>query len=256
MRTSILGLTAVALAALASPVLAQDAAAPAPASPFTVSGGGTITSDYRFRGVSQTNKRFAVQGTINVTHASGAYVGTWASSVDDYIANGGDAEIDLYGGYKYAFSGTTADVGVLYYYYPGSGGINSDFVEPYASLSHSFGPVGAKLGAAYAPKQHGLAFGRKPREDNLYIYGEGSFAVPNTGFSLTGHLGHTFGPSYLSIGKEYTDWNVGASYAWHGLTFGVSYVDTNKDAYSTVPPAARARNISKAGVIASVGAAF
>ena len=139
---------------------------------------------------------------------------------------------------------------MLYYYYPGSGGITSDFLEPYASLSHTFGPVGAKLGAAYAPKQHGLGIPGHPREDNLYIYGETSFAVPNTGFSLTGHLGHNFGPSYLSIGKEYTDWNAGASYAWHGLTFGVSYVDTNKSSYVGT------RNIAKAGVVGSIGASF
>lgn len=266
MRKSIIGLAAFAIASLAGPVLAQDAApAPeAPKSPFTVTGGGTLVSDYRFRGISQSNKRFAVQGTANLTHESGAYVGFWGSSIDDYIANGGDAEIDIYGGYKYTFSGTTADVGVLYYYYPGSGGITSDFVEPYASLSHSFGPIGTKLGAAYAPKQHALRCDTydvrcagKVREDNLYIYGEGSFAVPNTGFSITGHLGHTFGPSYLSIGKEYTDWNVGASYAWHGLTFGVSYVDTNKDAFAPVNGSAtRFRNIAKAGVVGSVGASF
>ena len=255
MRTSFIGLAAVALAAVAGPALAQEAAPEAPKSPFTVSGGATLTSDYRFRGISQTNKHFAVQGTINVTHESGLYVGTWGSSVDDYIANGGDAEVDLYGGFKYNFSGTTADVGLLYYYYPGSGGVNSDFIEPYASLSHTFGPVGAKIGAAYAPKQHGLYVGRKSREDNLYVYGEGSVTIPNTAFSITGHVGHTFGPSYLSIGKEYTDWNVGASYAWHGLTFGVSYVDTNKNAFY-VTPGGSLRNISKAGVVGSVGASF
>src|SRR5207244_448888 len=139
----------------------------------------------------------------------------------------------------------TADVGVLYYYYPGSGGINSDFVEPYASLSHTFGPIGAKVGAAYAPKQHGLSVGNRSREDNLYIYGEGSIAIPNTAFSITSHLGHTFGPSYLSIGKEYTDWNIGATYAWHGLTFGVSYVDTNKSSFAPVNGSAtRFRNIA------------
>ena len=262
MRTSIIGLTAVVLAALAGPALAQEAPAPeAPKSPFTVSGGATVTSDYRFRGISQSNKRFAVQGTINLTHESGFYVGTWGSSIDDYVATGSDAEIDLYGGYKYNFSGTTADVGILYYYYPGSGGGTSDFVEPYASLSHSFGPVGAKVGAAYAPKQHGLRCDYdlrckgRVREDNLYLYGEGSFAVPNTGFSITGHVGHDNGRSYLTNGlKDYWDWNVGASYAWHGLTFGISYVDTDikKSEFVT----GTGRSPVKAGVVPTIGASF
>ena len=253
MRSTFALASLLAIAA-AAPAFAQDTAPPPE---FTITGGASLTSDYRFRGISQTNKRVAIQGTINVTHESGLYVGTWASSVDDYIANGGDAEVDLYGGFKYNFSGTTADVGLLYYYYPGSGGINSDFIEPYASLSHTFGPVGAKIGAAYAPKQHGLYVGRKSREDNLYVYGEGSVTIPNTAFSITGHLGHTFGPSYLSIGKEYTDWNVGASYAWHGLTFGVSYVDTNKSVYPAFPDGTiGSRNLSKAGVVGSIGASF
>ena len=253
MRTPIIGLTAVALAAVAAPASAQDA----PASPITVSGGATVTSDYRFRGISQTTKRFAVQGTVNVTHESGLYVGTWGSSIDDYIANGGDAEIDLYGGFKKGFGGATVDVGLLYYYYPGSGGITSDFFEPYASLSGTVGPVSGKVGAAYGFKQHGLAFGRNEREDNLYIYGEGSVAVPDTGLSVSAHLGHSFGPSYLTIGKEYTDWNVGASYAWKGLTFGVSYVDTDKSLFVPVNGnPLRLRNASKAGVVASVGASF
>ena len=253
MRTPIIAMSALALAASAAPALAQDA----PASPITVSGGATVTSDYRFRGISQTDMRFAVQGTINVNHESGLYVGTWGSSIDDYIANGGDAEIDIYGGFKKTVGAATVDVGLLYYYYPGSGGITSDFFEPYASVSGTVGPVSGKLGVAYGFKQHGLAFGRNEREDNLYTYGEGSVAVPDTGLSLSAHLGHSFGPSYLTIGKEYTDWNVGASYAWKGITFGVSYVDTDKSLFVPVNGSTtRFRNASKAGVVASIGAAF
>jgi uncharacterized protein (TIGR02001 family) len=249
MRTSIIALAALTLAGSAAPALAQDP----PASPVTISGGATVTSDYRFRGISQSNRRFAVQGTINATHESGAYVGTWASSIDDYVAGGSDAEIDLYGGFKQTYAGTTFDIGALYYYYPGSGGINSDFFEPYASLSHTFGPVSAKAGIAYAPKQHAIAFGRNAREDNLYAYGEGSVAVPNTALSLSAHVGHSNGRSLLTNGlKDYWDWNVGASYAWKSITFGVSYVDTDiKDGEFTA-----GRHAAKGGVLASVGAAF
>ena len=88
------------------------------------------------------------------------------------------------------------------------------------------------------------------KEDNLYVAGDLSFGVPETPVAFTAHLGHSFGPSYLTIGKEYTDWSVAATYAWKNLTFGVSYVDTNKDLY--VGP----RNVSKAGVVGSIGVAF
>ena len=262
MRTSILGLAAVSLASFAVPALAQDAA-PAPASPFTITGGATITSDYRFRGISQTNKRFAVQGTLGVAHESGFYVGAWGSSIDDYVAAGSDQEIDLYGGWKHTFNGTTLDAGLLYYYYPGGGrATNTDFFEPYANLSHSFGPVGVKVGANYAWKQHAIAFNNS-RDDNLYTYGELSAGIPNTGVTVTGHLGHSFGRSFLTGGyKGYTDWSVTAAYTWKALTFSAAYVDTNKRFRSGGPtlgipsPSAKDRDIGKAGVVGAVAVAF
>ena len=115
----------------AAPLLVAVAAAPAAAADlgagFGVNGGATVVSDYRFRGISQTNRRFAVQGTFSISHSSGFYGTVWGSSIDDYVANGSDTELDLIIGYKKSFGSTTIDGGVLYYYYPGSGGIDSDF---------------------------------------------------------------------------------------------------------------------------------
>lgn len=248
MRKSILGLSAVALAALSVPALAQDE----PTSAITVTGNAAVVSDYRFRGISQTDKRFALQGGITVTHESGFYVSTWGSSIDDYVAAGSDQELDLIAGYSKTIGAATVDVGVLYYYYPGSGGANTDFVEPYASVKGTFGPATAKLSAAYAPKSRALSVdGGLTREDNLYVAGDLSASIPNTPLGVSAHLGHSFGPSYLTIGKEYTDWNIGATYTWSHLTFGVSYVDTDKSLYSP-----SGRNISKAGVVGSITASF
>lgn len=249
MRKSIFGLSAALFMSAAVPALAQEAPAPAPAPAITVTGGATIVSDYRFRGISQTDKRFAVQGTFTIAHESGFYATVWGSSIDDYVYNGSDQEIDLIGGYTKTFGAATVDVGVLYYYYPGSGGISSDFFEPYASIKGTFGPVGAKLTANYAPKQAAIAVGGK-KQDNLYIAGDLSAALPNTPISLSAHVGHSFGPSYLTAGtsftKGYTDWGAGASYTWNHLTFGVSYVDTDG---AFITPSGR--NASKAGVVGS-----
>ena len=248
MRKSILGLSAVALAALSVPALAQDEPTPE----LTVTGNAAVVSDYRFRGISQTDKRFALQGGITVTHESGFYVSTWGSSIDDYVAAGSDQELDLIAGYSRTFGAATVDVGVLYYYYPGSGGANTDFVEPYASIKGTFGPATAKLSAAYAPKSRALSVdGGLTREDNLYVAGDLAASVPNTPLGVSAHLGHSFGPSYLTIGDEYTDWSLGATYTWSHLTFGVSYVDTDKALYSP-----SGRNISKAGVVGSITASF
>lgn len=253
MRSTIFGLSALAIAAVSAPAFAQDEAA----GPVTLTGSATVVSDYRFRGISQSYKRFAVQGGLTATHSSGLYVSVWGSSIDDYIAAGSDTELDLIAGYSTTVGGVTIDGGVLYYYYPNSGGANTDFFEPYLSVKGTVGPATIKVGAAYAPKQAAIGLTTSvgegtifEKKDNLYVYTDLSAAIPNTPLSLTAHLGHSFGPSYLTIGKEYTDWSVGAAYTWKNLTFGVSYVDTDKSAF--VGP----RNISKAGVVGSIGVAF
>ena len=261
MRTTLVGLSFLAAVAAAAPALSQDAAA-APASPFTVTGGATVVSDYRFRGISQTNTKFAMQGTLGVSHESGLYVGTWGSSIDDYISAGSDQEIDIYAGYKKTYSGTTVDAGVLYYFYPGATkGTTTDFFEPYINASHTFGPVTGKIGANYAWKQHALSCSYdarcagKPREDNLYTYAELSGAIPNTGVTLTAHLGETWGRSYLTNGlKDYTDWSLTAAYTWKAMTFSVAYVDTDFHKGEIVSPSGR--NVAKAGVVGAIGVAF
>ncbi len=255
MRNIILGMSAFALAAIATPALAEDEAAPA----VTISGGATVVSDYRFRGISQTDKSFAVQGTMTLSHSSGLYATVWGSSVDEYVAAASDQEIDLIVGYKTTFGSTTLDAGVLYYFYPGSGdiipGYNSDFFEPYVSVSQAFGPVTAKVTANYAPKQKALALVHT-KDDNLYGALDLSAAIPDTGVSLSAHLGHNFSDdSFLSAGKDYTDWSLGASYAWKNLTFGVSYVDTNFAKGALVSPFS-GKDIAKAGVVGSIGVAF
>lgn len=249
MRTSITGLTALAIAMLATPAFAQDAEEET--SSVTISGSATLVSDYRFRGISQTDKEFAVQGGISLTHESGFYVSTWGSSIDDYVAAGSDQEIDFIAGWKKTFEGgTTLDMGLLYYYYPGTGGANTDFFEPYVSVAHTFGPVTGKLTANYAWKQKALTIGAG-KEDNLYVAADLSAGIPDTGFGVSGHFGHSFGPSYLTIGDEYSDWNVGVSYTWKNLTVGAQYVDTDG---TFISPSGK--NVSKAGFVGTLGVAF
>ena len=232
-------------AAISSPAFAAEIGGG-----LSINGGATLVSDYRFRGISQTDRRFAVQGTFTLAHSSGFYATVWGSSIDDYVAAGSDQEIDFIAGYKTTIGGTTIDGGVLYYYYPGSGGANTDFVEPYISVAHTFGPVTAKATAAYAPKQKALTIGNG-KEDNLYLAADLSAAVPNTSLSVAAHFGHSFGPSYLTIGDEYSDWSLGASYAVKNFTVGLSYVDTDG---TFITPSGR--NASKGGLVASVGVAF
>ncbi|MBK5264037.1 MAG: hypothetical protein JJE34_02205 [Alphaproteobacteria bacterium] len=216
MRKSILGLSAVLLATVATPALAQEIAGTG----LTVSGNAALTSDYRFRGVSYSGGDIAIQGGFDVSHESGFYVGTWASSIDGG-ATYGHTEVDVYGGWSGEVTpGLTFDAGLLYYVYPNGTG-DSDYFEPYASVSGTLGPVEAELGVAYAwDGQNALG-----DQDNLYVYTDLSAGIPNTPITLNGHVGWTDGVLSFDPDGESFDWSVGADYAiTPNISFGVSYV--------------------------------
>jgi uncharacterized protein (TIGR02001 family) len=226
MLTSIRGLVAATLLAgtalAAVPAFADETSPP---SDITVSGYVTGVSDYRFRGLSLSAGDPAIQGSVNVNHSSGFYVGAWASSLED-TAVYGSTELDVYAGWTgEVTSGLTADVGLLYYVYPGGHIGDANVFEPYASLSTTMGPVSAKVGVAYAWKQDSLG-----GDDNLYLFTDLGFAIPETPISFSGHLGYTDGalsPKLLTgvSTKGGVDYSIGATYnITPKLALGVSYV--------------------------------
>ena len=158
---------AMVVAILALPVTAQAQSTPgdkaeaaadtAPPATLTVSGSAAIASDYRFRGVSQSDRHMAVQGGITVSHESGLYAGVWGSNLAGWGTFGGaNMELDLIGGYKAKLAdNATLDAGLTWYMYPG-GADNTDFAEPYAKLSGTAGPATLTAGVAYAPKQQAI----------------------------------------------------------------------------------------------------
>src|SRR5450755_1123721 len=83
----------------------------------------SVTSDYRFRGISQTRLKPALQGGVDYALSSGFYVGAWASTIQWIKDNGvkGPVELDLYGGYKGEIQKDLGyDVGLLQYAYVGN----------------------------------------------------------------------------------------------------------------------------------------
>ena len=88
------------------------------------------------------------------------------------------------------------------------------------------------------------------KESGLYLGGDASVAIPNTPFSVTGHIGHSFKKNYITFGEEYTDWSLGVSATHKNLTAGLAYVDTDATFYGIT------RNVSKGGIVASLGVAF
>lgn len=108
-----------------------------------LTGNATLTSDYRFRGISQSQNAPAVQGGIDYAHKSGFYVGNWNSSVSSQVyTNGAGLESDLYAGFKKdIFNGVTIDIGSYNYFYPratttASTGSNFDTYEAFAGIGY------------------------------------------------------------------------------------------------------------------------
>ncbi|MEQ6335280.1 MULTISPECIES: TorF family putative porin [Sphingobium] len=266
-----------ALALMSSvPAFAQEE----PTAPVTVSGSVAMVSDYRFRGVSMTDRGMAVQGGISVSHESGAYAGVWGSNLSGWGTFGGaNMELDLNAGYAVDLGGATLDVGLVWYMYP-SGLDTTDFAEPYIKLSGDIGPVSALVGVAYAPKQEALGKAcsdaactiARPgdKEDNLYLWTDISSAIPNTPVTLKAHLGWSkgnsgLGPNGTSLAPtgKYLDWLVGADVAIPGtpLTLGIAYVDTDiaRVEENYIRPnfsAADGKSIARSQVVFSISAAF
>ena len=212
----------LAATAMSTPAFAQEEEA---SGPVTLSGGIAVTSDYRFRGISLSNEKVAVQPTLTVSHESGFYAGAWGSSLPDSPSYG-KFELDLYGGFATEIaSGTTVDLGLTYYTYPGShdGGAPTDYVEIIGKLSHDIGPLSATGTVAYAPKQNSLG-----SDDSIYLNLGLGFGVPNTPVTLTARVGYADGSLALTAPDgNYVDWSLGASYAMGPATLSVQYIDTD-----------------------------
>jgi uncharacterized protein (TIGR02001 family) len=284
---------AVALLALPQLASAQTASDEAPAAagaaegphPARVSGSAAIASDYRFRGISQTDRDMAVQAGITVAHDSGFYVGAWGSNLAGWGTFGGaNMELDLIGGYKSALAqNATLDVGLTWYMYPG-GADRTDFAEPYVKLSGTTGPATLTAGVAYAPKQEALGRWYRTgadavagvytnpgaKADNLYLWGDAALAIGGTPFTAKAHIGHSWGQNGLGPNAtapaptgDYWDWSLGADATWRNLTLSLSYVDTDISARSAAylqPSFSKGQDgtgtIAGGTVLASLTAAF
>lgn len=210
--------------AAASPALAQGGA---PGSGVAVSASATATSDYRYRGLSRSDGDPALQGQVFVELPNGPYLGVFGSTLGG--GGAGELEIDLIAGYEREIaSGLSLDVGATYFGFAGEGaprtmdglGDLGSYIEPYAALSYTLGPVQAKVGAAYAPDQDAIG------GDNFYLYGQASTGIPTTPITLNAKIGRSDGSLAPGSGS-YLDWSIGADYVLGPLTLGAKYVDSD-----------------------------
>lgn len=185
-----------------------------------VSANVAVTSDYVFRGVSQTNENPAIQAGVDLTHGL-FYAGAWASNVD--YGDGTDAEVDLYAGARPQFGGFDWDFGVMGYLYTDQpDGAGYDYVELKAAASRAVGP--AKVGAAvfWSPDFFGAS-----EDEATYAEVNAAFA-PAERWAISGAIGR----QWVSSDFDYTTWNLGAAYQLtESLALDVRYHDTDQSSF-------------------------
>lgn len=200
------------------------------------SGSVALTSDYVFRGVSQTNGDPAVQAGIEFAHDSGAYAGAWGSNVSWLSDLGGfgipvsnSLELDVYAGYRGTLGERVAfDVGVLQYLYPGdypSGFNRPDTTELYAGVTVTVTDA-VTLGAKYAYAVSDL-FGYEDSDGSGYldISANWQFAP---GWTFSAHAGRQSVEN--NAVAEYADWKLGLARAFdNGVSVALAYTDTDAD---------------------------
>lgn len=203
--------------------LAVSAQADEAAGPVTTTGYVSMTTDYLYRGITQTDSA-ALQGNILVSHESGLYLNVWGSS----IAFDSGLELDPSIGFTGKAGDVTYDVGVLYYGYPNSSAITApvkdDFTEVYGSVAFA----GAKFGLAYAPDFYA--------ETGKSIYLNASYGLEvGAGFTASAYLGYSllddeyYGEN-LALGTDsYLDYKVAVSKSLIGLTGELAYIGTDLD---------------------------
>ncbi len=192
-----------------------------------ISANVALTSDYRFRGISQSNEDIAIQGGFDYAWDNGIYVGTWGSSVDfDSTSDdgfNGSLELDYYIGWSSDVGENSAiDVGYLYYDYPGDDGDEGDYQELYGSFSwHDL-----TVGINYSDDYYGET------DTFFYYHASYSFSLP-ADFGLALHIGYNDleknGGFLATDTDSYVDYSIGLTKEWASVEWGLTYVGTDLD---------------------------
>jgi uncharacterized protein (TIGR02001 family) len=180
-----------------------------------------LTSDYRFRGISQTDRDPAVQGSFQYTDDSGFFASIWASNIDFQDPQDSPIEIDLTAGYNFKLWETTdATIKAVYYWYPESEPSNYDYFEAIFGVTHDFGKFALSGEVAYSPDFF--------NETGDAVAMAGGVTVPITkdfldGLSASGHVGY----QWIDQAADYAYWDAGLTAVWGAASFDVRYVDTD-----------------------------
>ena len=197
-------LVVVALAAVAAPLAKAE-----------VSSTITLTTDYDFRGITQTALDPALQVSLDWSHESGFYLGTWASNVDFGRTAKADYELDLLGGFRGSIGEDIGyDVGYVQYIFNPSGD-KVDFREAYVGVSYK--AVSAKFWYSDDFSNSG--------KSASYFEVNGSLPLPND-FGIALHAGFS-GGKYWDAGPDgaYTDYSIGLTKSLGNFNLALKWID-------------------------------
>jgi uncharacterized protein (TIGR02001 family) len=237
---------AMSLAAAGSAFAQAAPAEPESTLSFNVGG----VTEYRYRGISQTRKDPALQGGADYADKSGAYVGVWASSIKWIKDAGGksNAEVDLYGGYKFAVGDYAYDVGFLRYEYSGNAlPVSANTNELYGAVT--VGPVTAKYS-----QSTGNLFGFAGSKGSSYLdltanydLGEGYSFAPHIGYQKVkgaGNQGYSYADVAFTLGKD----------LGNGLSASAALIATNAKTGSYISP--EGKQLGKSALVLGLKYAF
>ncbi|PHV38591.1 TorF family putative porin [Janthinobacterium sp. BJB304] len=240
----------LAMTAMCGSAMAQDAvAAPAAAEAVpdnVVSYNVALTSDYRYRGVSQSRLDPAISGGADYTHnPTGLYVGSWLSSIKWIKDGGGDTNLewDIYGGKRGEISKDfTYDVGGLYYFYPSNGlSTNANTFELYGQLG--YGPLYIK----YSHSTTNL-FGVPDSKNSGYLDVGGNFDLID-GYIMNVHIGRQKVAHNDAL--SYNDVKFGVTKDFGVVTVALAAVKAN---ITSLAP--NGKNLAKSGLVLTVSKTF
>jgi uncharacterized protein (TIGR02001 family) len=285
-------ISAAAVALLSGVATTASFAADAPApevSPITAN--VTVVNDYRYRGLTQSNFKPAIQGGFDYAHESGFYIGNWNSSIS-WISDGyGTApaaspavsapiEMDFYAGIKKELiaEGFATDIGVLQYYYPianlprnsstasvaastgrQGNGLSPNTTEAYIAQNFTFGPVTGFAKLSYALTN---IFGIYNSSGSYYPDLTVNYDTGVSGLTLNAHAGYQYIANNASgYNYSYTDWKLGVTKDFGGgLSGSLAYVSTTAGkigaTYLYAAPAAGSKNQGQGGGLISLTKTF
>jgi len=241
-NTSAAAVTLAMLAFSSVPAFAQDAAPE-----HQVSYNAAVTSDYRYRGLSQTRLQPALQGGADYTHGpSGLYVGTWASTIKwtEDLGGDGSVELDVYGGKRGQITDSLSyDVGGLYYYYP------SNDLNPSANTFELYARVG--FGPAYVKYSLSTTnlFGTANSKRSGYLDIGADIDIGDS-MLLNLHVGRQ--EVNNNSAASYNDFKAGITKDFGPAVVSMAWVKANTDAYLSP----KGKNLGRSMVVLSLSKTF